>query len=168
MKMLKFLCLYVALVSVNVEAAHDPQDIVLLSDSGFNSHFFGAQQDGTTQLYESIKPFESPTWGTPAVLSDPLVSVNSFEVKKDTNDNFMVAWIGENTEFSIYSLYVRYFPTSLGVWSPIYMVSGISENLVGSYSISINAVQAEIIWTSYDEFFNVVNHSETFNLPTPQ
>lgn len=165
MRILKSLCLFLVLVSFNVEAAHDPQDIVLLSDSGFNSHFFGAKLDGTTQLYQSIKPFEDTVWGTPEILSDPLVSVSSFEVKKDDNDNFMVAWIGENTEFSIYSLYVRYYPTSLDVWSPIYMVSGISENLVGSYSISINTVQAEIIWTSYDEFFNIVNHSAVFNIP---
>lgn len=165
MRILKSVCLLLAVVCLHVEAAHSPQDIVLLSDSGFNSHFFGAAIDGTTQLYQSIKPYEDTVWGTPEILSDPLVSVSSFEVRKDSDDNFMVAWIGENTEFSIYSLYVRYFPTSLGVWSPIYMVSGISENLVGSYSISINTVQAEIIWTSYDEFFNIVNHSEVFNIP---
>jgi len=151
-------------ISLSVEAAHGTQDIVLLSDTSFNSHFFGATLiSEKMQLFQKIKPFGFPDWDPSEILSDPLVSVSSYEVIKDVDDNFMIAWMGENTSLEIYSLYIRYYVPSLKTWSPIIMVSS-KEHLVGSYSISINTQEAEIIWNSYDSSFNVEDHSATFSL----
>lgn len=166
MKVLQTCFLFLTCLSLNLEAAPlGVQDIKLLSDSSFNSHFFGAEFIvDKMQLFQKIKPFGNPNWNPVEYLSDPLVGVASYEVAKDIDDNFMIAWIGENTSLGIYSLYIRLYVASEGVWSSINMVSGNTENLVGGYSISINTVEAEIIWNSYDGSFNVEEHSAIFSL----
>ncbi len=164
-KILKFWLLILIFGSFNIEAAYENQEIVLLSDSTFNSHFFGATWlNNNMQLFQKIKPFGASTWDPAEIISDPLVSLNSYKVKKDANDNFMIAWIGVNTNLQIYSLYIRYYVALLGTWSPITMVSGNTENLTGNYSISINTQEAEIIWSSYDNNFDIEYQSATFIL----
>lgn len=166
MKVLETCLLLLTCFSLNLEAAPlGVLDIKLLSDSSFNSHFFGAELIvDKMQLFQKVKPYGNPNWNPPEYLSDPVVGVASFEVTKDSADNFMIAWIGENTSLGIYSLYIRLYVASEGVWSPIVMVSGNTENLVGGYSISINTVEAEIIWNSYDGSFNIEEHSTIFSL----
>jgi hypothetical protein len=166
MKVLKTCLLLLTCFSLNLEAAPlGLLDIKLLSDSSFNSHFFGAEFIvDKMQLFQKIKPYGKPNWDPADYLSDPDVGVASYEVTKDSDDNFMIAWMGENTSLGIYSLYIRLYVASKGKWSPIMMVSDITDNLVGGYSISINTVEAEIIWNSYDGKFNIEEHSAIFSL----
>lgn len=166
MTVLKMCLLLLTCFSLNLEASPlGVLDISLLSDSNFNSHFFGAEfVVDKMQLFQKIKPYGNPNWDPANYLSDPNVAVASYEVTKDSDDNFMVAWMGENTFLGIYSLYIRIYVASEGNWSPITMVSGITENLVGGYSIAINTVEAEIIWNSYDGSYNIQEHSATFSL----
>jgi len=167
-KMLKSWLLLLVFISFNAEATHSNQEIVLLRDLALNSHFFGAslvdEETEMYNLYRSIKPSRASVWNPPETLSDPSISVKSYDVKIDSDNNFFVAWIGKNTVLEIYSLYVRQYSAIKGTWSDISMVSGVTENLTGDYSISIINRETEIIWTSFDERFNIESHSATFQI----
>jgi len=164
-KILNYCLLILFATGFNAEAVHSANEIVLLSDLNFTSHFFGAIPiKEKMQIFHQTKLLGEPNWNPKEFISDPLVSVNSFEVGKDSDNNLLVGWLGENTNLGIYSLYIRYYVASTNKWSAINMVSDLSENLTGNYSIMINSVQAEIIWTSFDESYNIEQHSATFSL----
>lgn len=164
-KILNYCLLILFATGFNAEAVHSANEIVLRSDLNFTSHFFGAIPiEEKTQIYHQTKLLGEPNWSPKEFISDPLVSVNSFEVGKESDNNLLVGWLGENTNLGIYSLFIRYYVASTNTWSAINMVSSESENLTGNYSININTVQAEIIWTSYDENYNAVQHSTSFSI----
>lgn len=164
-KILKYCLLAMIATSFNAEAVHSASEIVLLSDLNFTSHFFGAILiEEKMQIFHQTKLHGEPNWNPKEFISDPLVSVNSFEVGKDSDNNLLVGWLGENSNLGIYSLYIRYYVANSNTWSAITMVSGLTENLTGNYSIVIHNVEAEIIWSSYDESYNIEQHSATFSI----
>lgn len=164
-KIIKYCLLLLFATGSNAEAVNSANEIVLLCDTSFTSHFFGAILiEEKMQIFHQTKLHGEPNWNPKEFISDPVVSVNSFEVGKDSDNNLLVGWLGENTNLGIYSLYIRYYVANSNTWSAITMVSGVSENLTGNYSIVIHNVEAEIIWTSYDENFNIEQHSATFSL----
>lgn len=164
-KILKYCLLALFATGFNSVAANSANEIMLLSDSSFTSHFFGAAQiEGIIQIYHQTKLLGEPNWIPKEFISDPLVSVICYQVRKDADNNLLVGWLGENTNLGIYSLYIRYYTASTSTWSAITMVSGMSENLTGNYAIMIDTKQAEIVWTSYDEGYNIVQHSNTISL----
>lgn len=146
-------------------AAEPSQNLKLLYDLGYNGFFFEiAPVSGVMQILESIKPYGNSAWGAPFTISDPSINVNCFEVEKDVEGNMVVVWMGENTEFSVYSLYVRIFLSVENAWSPITQVSENTQNLTGKYITSINTKNVEIIWTTYDENFSIENHALTISI----
>ena len=116
------------------------------------------------KILQSIKPVGGSEWGSDFTVSDSTVNVVAYHVRKDNNDNFLVGWIGENTVLSTYSLYVRYYVKNTDTWSSIITVSSPTQNLVGNFTISINTLVAEVMWTIYDENFDIQRVSATYTL----
>jgi len=161
--MLSFL--FLSLAGLSHLRADPSQNLKLLSDSNNNELMFQiTSTNEVMQIYESIKPMNSSRWSSPILISGSEVAVNSFDVKKDIQDNIVVVWMGENTELSIYSLYGRVYLSLDDIWLPIIQVSGNDQNLTGNYATIINNQSVGIIWTSYDENFSIQNHNLTINI----
>jgi len=157
-----YLCL---LVTSHVEAVNNLQEIKTISDDELNTIVFSTTLiNQKMQIYQIKKLYGDAQWGSREMISDPEVGVNSYEVKKDKDYNIVVTWLGEDTVLGIYCLYIKYFVKSTENWSPIIRVSDPSQNLAGYFSSSINTQTIEVIWTAYDEDFNLENYSTTLNI----
>ncbi len=163
----KWLC-YLACLGLfytQLEAVNDLFEIRVINDSQFNSLAFSVKIIAQTkQIYQSTKAPGESSWGPEEIISDPTVAIQSYEVKKDSADNICVTWIGENTDLGIYCLYLRFFTKVLDAWSPIYMISDTTQNLVGNFSSTINTLNVEVVWSIYTEDFSIENRSATINL----
>lgn len=166
LKVIRALALCLLLSAANLEAVNSIQDIVLLSNAEFDAIYFGTSLvSDKIQINEAIKPYGNPNWDPTTVISDPDVSVTSYSVRKDVDDNMVVGWIGENTVISAYSFYVRIYIAATDTWSAITIVSDPLQNLTGSFAVSINTKNVEAFWTSYNLIdYSIENHSLTISI----
>lgn len=63
---------------------------------------------------------------------------------------------------STYSLYVRYYVKNTDTRSSLITVSSLTQNLPGNFTILINTLVAEAMWTIYDENFYIQTESATY------
>ena len=118
-----------------------------------------------TNLYQAIQIEGNSDWSEPLLISDPEIDAMSYKVSVDGNNNLLVVWEGKNLRLESFILYGKYYSSITDSWSEIEMVSDPSQNLQGNFGINLNTTNMQVVWSVYDDSFDISAYSRFLTIP---